>query len=129
MDIQAMKALTVVSVSLPATTDKPLPTATGAATPVVAKPIVDLPKQAPPKEAPRRDFKSQTAAIAEQLQAYLQSSDRDIEFRVDADTGSQVVTVRDAASGDVIRQMPSEEALRILKNLDAGQGTLLNERV
>ena len=129
MDIQAMKALTVVSASLPATTDKPLTSATGAMAPVAAKPIVELPQQAVPKETPRRDFKSQTAAIAEQLQAYLQSSDRDIEFRVDADTGSQVVTVRDAASGDVIRQMPSEEALRILKNLDAGQGTLLNERV
>ena len=65
-------------------------------------------------------------AIAAQLQEYLQSSERDVEFRVDADTDAQVVTVRNAATGDVVRQMPSEEALRVIKNLIADQGTLLN---
>jgi flagellar protein FlaG len=63
------------------------------------------------------------------LQTYLKSTQRDIEFTVDGDTGSQVVTVRDANTGDVIRQMPTAEALRILKNLNAGQGTLLNRTV
>jgi flagellar protein FlaG len=66
-------------------------------------------------------------AIASQLQAFLNTSQRDIEFRVDADTHVQVVTVRDSVSGDVIRQMPGEDVLRVLKNLGAQQGTFLNE--
>ena len=68
-------------------------------------------------------------AIASQLQEFLNTSQRDIEFRVDADTHVQVVTVRDAVSGDVIRQMPGEDVLRVLKNLGAQQGTFLNEAV
>jgi len=68
-------------------------------------------------------------AIASQLQDFLNTSQRDIEFRVDADTNVQVVTVRDAVSGDVIRQMPGEDVLRVLKNLGAQQGTFLNEAV
>jgi flagellar protein FlaG len=129
MDIQGLKAPTPVSPGLAQSADKSLQAATGAVTPVAVKPVVAMPEQAPAQEAPQRDIKSQTAAIAAQLQSYLKSSQRDIEFTVDGDTGSQVVTVRDANTGDVIRQMPSEEALRILKNLNAGQGTLLNRTV
>ena len=124
MDLMPAKAVTPVSPSLPTNTDRTNSTATAAA--AVVSPIVATPV---PAYAPQADLQSQMQAIAAQLQEYLNSSRRDVEFRVDAGTGVQVVTVRDAATGDVVRQMPSEEVLRVLQNMNAAQGTLLNSSV
>jgi flagellar protein FlaG len=49
-----------------------------------------------------------------------------LEFRVDRDTNTTVVTIRDMKSGDVIRQMPSEEALWLAQNLDKITSSLLS---
>ena len=43
-----------------------------------------------------------------------------------ADTDAMVITVREAASGEVIRQIPSEEALQMRRYLDEWSGTFLN---
>jgi flagellar protein FlaG len=104
-----------------------LPTATSRTAPAPAVPVVETAVVAKPAEAPPEPMaQKQLEAIASQLQEFLSSSDRDIEFRVDADTKAQVVTVRDARSGEVIRQFPNADALRVLKNLAAQQGTLFN---
>jgi len=42
---------------------------------------------------------------------------RSINFAIDDGSGRVVVKVTDASSGDVIRQIPSEEALRLAENL------------
>ena len=65
-------------------------------------------------------------AVAQQLRDYLRSNGRDLEFRVDADTDSMVITVREAASGEVIRQIPNEEALQMRRYLDEWSGTFLD---
>ncbi|MEO8314606.1 MAG: flagellar protein FlaG [Pseudomonadota bacterium] len=80
-------------------------------------------------ESAERDLRQQMAAVASRLQEFLNSSQRDVEFHVDADTHVQVVTVRDAVTGQVIRQFPNEEAIRQVKNLTAQQGALLDEAV
>src|SRR5262245_35190962 len=56
--------------------------------------------------------------VAKQIQKYLASSGRTLEFRVDEQTSMIVVTVKDTASGDVIRQIPNEEAVRLAQVLD-----------
>ena len=65
-------------------------------------------------------------AVAQQMRDYLRSNGRDLEFRVDADTDAMVITVREAASGEVIRQIPNEEALQMRRYLDEWSGTFLN---
>ncbi len=65
-------------------------------------------------------------AVAQQMRDYLRSNGRDLEFRVDADTHAMVITVREAASGQVIRQIPSEEALQMRRYIDEWSGTFLN---
>jgi flagellar protein FlaG len=129
MDIKITKAVTPVSSGLQSTADRNYSTATGQLSPAAVSPVAAPPAPARVPSAPQRDLQSRMEVVAAQLQEFLQSSERDIEFRVDADTGAQVVTVRDANSGDVIRQMPGEEVLRVLKNLTAGQGTLLDTKV
>jgi flagellar protein FlaG len=56
-------------------------------------------------------------AVAQRIQQYLRESGRELDFRVDADTKRMVVTVRDRTTGEVIRQIPSEEILRIARSL------------
>jgi flagellar protein FlaG len=64
--------------------------------------------------------------VAQQLRDYLRSNGRNLEFRVDVDTKAMVITVREAASGEVIRQIPNEEALQMRRYLDEWSGTFLN---
>jgi flagellar protein FlaG len=60
------------------------------------------------------------------LQEFAQSVRRDINFRVDDGSGQLVIKVTDLASGDLIRQIPSEEALQIVENLDAVRSKLFS---
>ncbi|XXF07502.1 flagellar protein FlaG [Pseudomonas sp. D1-3] len=52
------------------------------------------------------------------IQSFVQNIRRDLNFSVDDSTGRVVVKVTDRASGDVIRQLPSEEALRLAESLE-----------
>jgi flagellar protein FlaG len=67
----------------------------------------------------------QVHAAAEQIAQFLKSSGRALDFHVDNDTGQVVVSVRDVASGDLIRQMPSEEALHLARTLNEGSKSLV----
>lgn len=82
--------------------------------------------RAAPAVVPQVDVRQKMAAVAQQLRDYLRSNGRDLEFRVDADTDAMVITVREAASGEVIRQIPTEEALQMRHYLDEWSGTFLN---
>ena len=59
-------------------------------------------------------------AAAQQLQDYVATAGRTLEFHLDEGTGMTVVTVKDSESGDVIRQIPSEEVLKIAESLKGG---------
>ncbi|WP_192805062.1 flagellar protein FlaG [Noviherbaspirillum aerium] len=59
----------------------------------------------------------------------LQTKSQNIEFAVDQDSERMVVKVVDRTSGEVLRQIPSEEALEISKALDhALQGLLIKQQ-
>jgi flagellar protein FlaG len=66
---------------------------------------------------------------ARQIEAFMRNMNRYLEFRVDQDSGRTVVTVRDKTTGEVVRQIPSEEVLRLAHNLGGKLGTLLSETV
>ena len=80
----------------------------------------------PPAAPSQGELRERMAAVAQQMRDYLRSNGRDLEFRVDADTHDMVITVREAASGRVIRQIPNEEALQMRRYLDEWSGTFLN---
>eukprot|EP01086_Lenisia_limosa_P017037 TRINITY_DN75_c0_g1_i6.p2 TRINITY_DN75_c0_g1~~TRINITY_DN75_c0_g1_i6.p2 ORF type:complete len:136 (+),score=23.07 TRINITY_DN75_c0_g1_i6:1030-1437(+) len=44
---------------------------------------------------------------------FLSAQNRDLLFNVDEQTQRTVVTVKDSSSGEVIRQIPSEEVLKL----------------
>ena len=68
-------------------------------------------------------------AAASQIESYLKSSGRELEFRVDEGSGQMVVSVRDAASGDLIRQIPGEAVLRMARALKESKPSLVDTTV
>jgi len=63
------------------------------------------------------------AKVAE-LNNINQNIQRSLKFEVDEDSGETVVTVKDKQSGEVIRQIPSEEMLSLSKRLKALNGNV-----
>ena len=61
--------------------------------------------------------REQVLAAVTDMQDYVDAAARNLQFQLDDDSGRMVVTVTEASTGDVIRQMPSEEALRLAENL------------
>ncbi len=54
-----------------------------------------------------------------QINDYVQNLQRNLQFTVDEESGKDVVTVIDSESKEVIRQLPSEEALVLARRLAA----------
>jgi|SRR5690606_18541999 len=119
MDVPAIKPGSAVLHSAPAN---------GASAVAVA---VDRPAESRPAEqpviasAPVEDLIHAQQAIAEQVSRYLQSSTRNLEFHVDSAAGAPVIVVSDA-EGQVIRRIPGEEALQLMRRLNAQSGTLVD---
>jgi len=56
--------------------------------------------------------------VVVQANAFIQSVQRNLEFSVDQDTHTMVMKVVDRDSGEVVRQIPPEQALSMLKQLN-----------
>jgi flagellar protein FlaG len=52
-----------------------------------------------------------------QLNDFVQTVQRNLQFSIDKESGTMVVKVIDAKSEKVIRQMPSEETLKLARSL------------
>jgi len=65
----------------------------------------------------------------QRIQSYLKSVNHALEFRIDSDSGRTVVSVRDVETGDLIRQFPTEEVLRLAQMADEQNLALLSEIV
>lgn len=68
---------------------------------------------------------AETRDAAENIERFVANTGSDLQFTVDEDTNIPVVKVIDRESQEVIRQMPSEEAIAISKALDRLEGLLL----
>jgi len=71
----------------------------------------------------------QLTKIVENLNAFVQLTKRNVSFTIDQESGRDVISVFDAETQELIRQIPSEEALALLKRMDEAVGLLFSERV
>ena len=69
-------------------------------------------------QAPTEQDKQTLEEAVVSMQDATQAMQRNLDFSIDESSGRMVVKVTDSASGDVIRQMPTEEALRLAESLD-----------
>ena len=58
----------------------------------------------------------------------MQAWDTGMRFEIDEDTHKLVVSIIDSKSGDVIRQIPSEEVLHVAKMIAQFQGNLISTK-
>ncbi|OCH38131.1 flagellar protein FlaG [Aliivibrio fischeri] len=65
----------------------------------------------------------------EELNEYVKSMDRGLSFRLDEESGRQVITVFEVSSGDIIRQIPDEKMLEVARDLAASASGLIAERI
>lgn len=59
----------------------------------------------------------QRAKIVERMNDFVNSINKGLAFRVDEESGREVVTIYEAKTGDIIRQIPEEEMLEVLRRL------------
>ncbi|MES2025028.1 MAG: flagellar protein FlaG [Pseudomonadota bacterium] len=71
---------------------------------------------------------SQVGPALESINKALQALSSNLEFTVDSDSNRTVVKVVDQQTKEIIRQMPSLEALEISKALDKLQGLLVKQK-
>ena len=63
------------------------------------------------------------------LNAFVQLMDRNVSFEIDSDSGRDVISVFEKETKELIRQIPSEETLELLKRMDKMVGVLFSENV
>ena len=84
----------------------------------VAQPIAAQTREAVDQARPAERMEPEDLqAVVSDMQNFVQSVRRDINFQLDDTSGQVVINVTEATSGDVIRQIPSEEALRLSESL------------
>jgi flagellar protein FlaG len=73
---------------------------------------------------PQREM---VARAAEEMQRFVSSMGRNLNFSIDGETGYHIVRVTDPSTGEVIRQMPSDEMLRLAHSF-AQISALVNQK-
>ena len=68
------------------------------------------------------------AKTAQQLESFVASMGRDLSFSVDSTTGYHVVRVTNPQTGEVVRQLPSEELLKIAQTMEQTSSGLVNQK-
>ncbi len=65
--------------------------------------------------------------IAEAMDKYVKSVQRDLNIRVDHESGKVMVKVLSRDTGEVIREIPPEELLKLASRMEEMAGVLLNK--
>ncbi|MCF5200208.1 flagellar protein FlaG [Pseudomonas syringae] len=109
---------------------------------VVAAPPVDKPADAKPvervaapaeskgsdlhKDNPKDDAK--VKAAAEDIQKFFHAVKRNLEFSIDEDSGKVIVKVIASDSGEVVRQIPNAEILKLADSLSDANSLLFRAK-
>lgn len=100
-----------------------MPQSSSASDVVAAKPKVEGIAKA--SAEPKRDELEQAVT---DIREFVQASQRKLDFTIDDSTGRVVVKVIATDSGDVIRQIPSETALKLAQSLSQASSLLFDDK-
>jgi len=78
-------------------------------------------------EAKATDAKNLDEVVNE-INKALTSVPKNINFSIDENSGRKVISVYEKGSDKLIRQLPSEDALKLLENLEQLKGLLFNSQ-
>ncbi|MBA3034111.1 MAG: flagellar protein FlaG [Gammaproteobacteria bacterium] len=97
----------------------------GAPAQQAARPEVQLQAPQPSQPPPERAKIEQVVKELKQLVDPVVANG--LDFSIDDSTGKSIVRITDNETGELIRQIPSEEMLAIAQSLDRMQGLLLRQ--
>jgi len=96
-------------------------------------PEVKTPKvQAPKPVEIKVDLEKLKASLQESLQKLnetMRDGGRNLSFHMDAQLGGLVVQVKNADTGEIVRQIPNDVVVRMAHNFEAFKGVLHNELI
>jgi flagellar protein FlaG len=81
-----------------------------------------------PFRAQRTPTQIEVEQAVEKLVELARNNRRGLRFNIDEGSGDTVITVYNAATDEIIRQIPSEEILAIARAARAQSGDLLSDR-
>ncbi len=93
--------------------------------------INSIPSPIPTKQAGidnKPKSEEQIRQAVEKIQGVVDNVAHDLHFSIDKDTGKTIIKIMDTHTKEVIRQMPTEEAINIARTLDKVQGLLFNDK-
>lgn len=123
MDIRPTGNVVQPAISMP-DRSTPAPETTSAPAPAMAPSVAAAAVQQPD---PATNLARVTQAVKD-LNKSMEALSQGLEFSVDTDTDKTVVKVIDQQTREVIRQMPTQEALDIAKAIDRMQGLLIKQK-
>ena len=101
--------------------------------PAAAQTSADAPKQeAPPKpefvpSVSAEEMRENLREAIKRLNEMMRESSRDLNFSMDEATDRVVITVKNASTGEVVRQIPDATLLRVAHNIENLKGVLHNQ--
>jgi flagellar protein FlaG len=96
---------------------------TGQAAVADRKPAADMPAPVPGGTPDREEV----SAAVKKLNEAMPPSAQSLEFEIDEDSKEVIVKIIDQSTREVVRQMPSKEALEMAKAIDKMQGLLIRQ--
>ena len=73
------------------------------------------------------DMRQSIKQAIDNLNQQLKDNGRDLSFQMDETINRPIITVRNLQTGEVVRQIPNEEVVRMAHSIEAGKGLLFNE--
>lgn len=90
--------------------------------------LPSAPAAAKPDAEDARDARARLDAAVSDIQKHVQGVRRNLNFSIDDATGDVVVKVIDGDSGKVVRQIPSEEVLKLAARLEDMRSLMFETR-
>jgi len=118
-------AVSIDSAGLQGSRGPRLVVAEAGTTDAVARPADEGRGEARDRQPVSREAVQEAGQKAEQ---FFQNIRRNLVFSEDASSGRTVVSVIDSETGEIIRQIPPEQVVRIAENLGELRGLLVGER-
>jgi flagellar protein FlaG len=73
---------------------------------------------------PGQESKQQISSAVSEINNFFQMAQRSLSFSLDESSGKMVMQITDTETHEVIRQIPSEDVLKLAKHLDELTGVL-----
>lgn len=84
----------------------------------------NLPQQTPQES---KTVATKLETIVSQMSDYIQNQHRELQFKIDKDSGHTIITVLNSETREVIRQIPHERVFQLANSLEKDEGLIFQE--